>query len=92
MASNPQLLLLAGDFSYADDWQGPEEAIKGGDYGTFTCEQSVVCFGHRWRRRQQHNTCALLFAMPWWEACRSSSGMSDAPCRLRLSCLGRRQG
>jgi hypothetical protein len=38
IASKPQLLLLGGDFSYADDWYGPEEPIDWTQYWTFTCE------------------------------------------------------
>jgi hypothetical protein len=38
IASKPQMVLLGGDFAYADDWFGPEEPIDWAQYWTFTCE------------------------------------------------------
>lgn len=38
IASKPQLLLLGGDFSYADNWRGPGEFLDREEYGSFTCE------------------------------------------------------
>jgi len=42
IAGNPQILLLAGDFSYADDWVGADKMIDWKVYGTRTCEFDLV--------------------------------------------------
>lgn len=45
MASNPQLMMLLGDFAYADNWLGQDKKVSKPEYGTVTCELSW-CGGH----------------------------------------------
>lgn len=43
IADKPDVLLLAGDFSYADDWMDVDKPLPWSIYGTYTCELCRLC-------------------------------------------------
>jgi hypothetical protein len=40
--SDPQLLILLGDFAYADNWFNASHQVTRQQWGTLTCEQQPV--------------------------------------------------